>query len=264
MIISPGNKQITYIQKLQKKRSFRKEEGVYVVEGERLFSEVSFKDIVHVYMSSTFLKSHPEIQIRMEKQNIPVEEMTDGVFQAVSDTVTPQGVLAIVRQAHYKMEEMLKGAATALLLLDNLQDPGNLGTVFRTAEGAGVSGILLSRDTVDLYNPKVVRATMGAIYRVPFLYVDNMAETIADLRKKSIQIFASTLEDSVPYDSIDYTGPYGVVVGNEGQGIRRENVQASTKCIHIPMEGKVESLNAAVAASVILFEGLRQRRMKKK
>ena len=118
--------------------------------------------------------------------------MSDAVFSYVSDTKTPQGVLAVVHQMEYTLGQMTEGAIPHLMILDNLQDPGNLGTIFRTAEAAGVTGIIMSRDCVDIYNPKTIRSTMGALYRMPFLYVDDLKETIHTLKRTEYQKLCGT------------------------------------------------------------------------
>ena len=118
------------------------------------------------------------------------ELVSDSVFAVMSDTQTPQGVLALVRQFSYGMEDLLKNDRPAhLMVLDNLQDPGNLGTILRAGEGAGITGLIMSRDTVDLYNPKVIRSTMGSVFRVPFYYTDDLEQTVLDLKARGIRVF---------------------------------------------------------------------------
>ena len=147
-----------------------------------------------------------------------------------------------------------------MIVLDNLQDPGNMGTVFRTAEAAGATGILMSSDCVDIYNPKVVRSTMGALFRVPFCRVEDLPESVEDLKKAGIRVYAAHLEGKNPYDREDYRGGTAFLIGNEGNGLREEVASCADCRIRIPMEGKAESLNAAVAAAVLMFEAGRQRR----
>lgn len=144
------------------------------------------------------------------------------------------------------------------MALENLQDPGNLGTIIRTAEGAGVTGILMSRDTVDVYNPKVVRATMGSIFRIPFCYVENLAEIVEDLNNRNFTTYSAYLQGNSFYD-YDYQKPTIFCIGNEGNGLSKEILKAATYKITIPMKGKVESLNAATASTVLMYEALRQR-----
>ena len=147
-----------------------------------------------------------------------------------------------------------------ILVLDNLQDPGNLGTIFRTGEAAGVTGILMSRDCVDVYNPKVVRSTMGAIFRMPFCYAESLTEVIQEMKTQGIYTYAAHLGGACIYDEPDYRKPSAFFIGNEGNGLSDEVAGLADCCLKIPMEGCVESLNAAIAATVLVFEAGRQRR----
>ena len=217
------------------------------------------------------------------------EVVSDAVMRAMSDTQTPQGVICLIRQYHYS-EEMLgmppqgmtdvsgvlrqtekpgakpgqaansQNAQPLLLALENLQDPGNLGTILRTAEGAGVSGILMSEGCVDIYNPKVIRSTMGAVYRVPFCYARDFNAALLAWRKRGIRVYATHLKGSVCYDHCDYTGPSAFLIGNESKGLSEACAACADQNIKIPMAGQVESLNAAVAAAIVMYEAARQRR----
>ena len=191
MITSKSNAQIKELAKLQKKSRLRDEKGIFLVEGPRMTEEIPAERIEKVYASESFAKKNKEF---LEKLQAPVELLTDTVFAYVSDTKTPQGILAIVKRLKYTMNDLMQvknQKAPHLVVLDNLQDPGNLGTIFRTAEAAGVTGILLSKDCVDVYNPKVIRSTMGAVFRMPFLYVEDLPEKIKELQKKSIKTYAA-------------------------------------------------------------------------
>ena len=147
-----------------------------------------------------------------------------------------------------------------VIVLDQLQDPGNLGTIFRTAEAAGATGILLSRYCVDIYNPKVIRSTMGAVFRLPFLYVDDLPGAIGELKAEGIRVFAAHLEGKNAYDREDYSRGTAFLIGNEGNGLRDEVAECADCRVRIPMQGRAESLKAAVAAAVLMFEAGRQRR----
>ena len=175
--------------------------------------------------------------------------------------MTPQGVLCVVEQMNYSLESVLaNGKVPHLMVLDNLQDPGNLGTIVRTAEGAGVTGIIMSKETVDIYNPKVIRSTMGSIYRMPFYYADDLIAAIDEMKKRNISTYAAHLDGKHSYDEENYQKPCAFFIGNEGNGLRDEIADAADIYIRIPMCGQVESLNAAVAACVLMFEAARQRR----
>ena len=193
MITSTSNAQIKELAKLQKKSRLRDEKGIFLVEGPRMTEEIPAERIEKVYASESFAKKNKEF---LEKLQAPVELLTDTVFAYVSDTKTPQGILAIVKRLNYTMNDLMQvknQKAPHLVVLDNLQDPGNLGTIFRTAEAAGVTGILLSKDCVDVYNPKVIRSTMGAVFRMPFLYVEDLPEKIKELQKECIKTYSAHL-----------------------------------------------------------------------
>ncbi len=179
MITSIANPQVKELLQLQKKSKVRNEKGVFIVEGVKMFQEAPRDRIEKVYLSESFEKKRGK---EMDLSGLPVEALSDKVFSHVSDTKTPQGILCLVKQKKVDLSEMLEKTTPFLMVLDNLQDPGNLGTIVRTAEGAGVTGIIMSRDTVDIYNPKTIRSTMGSVYRMPFFYVEDILEFLEDLR----------------------------------------------------------------------------------
>ena len=153
-----------------------------------------------------------------------------------------------------------EGKLPLLMILENLQDPGNLGTILRAGEAAGVTGIIMSADTVDIYNPKVIRSTMGSIYRMPFIYVENLEQVVRQLNASGVHTYAAHLKGKNSYDAEDYTQKAAFLIGNEGNGLRDEIADAAEIYVKIPMCGAVESLNAAIAATVLMFEAARQRR----
>lgn len=220
-----------------------------------MYQEAPQEKIVKTYVSESFWKKE---QKRFQDKEIEIVE--DRIFQSASDTITPQGILSIVRQYHYQMEEFWKKENPFFLVLENIQDPGNMGTIFRTAEGAGVDGIFLSKDCVDIYNPKVIRSTMGSIYRMPFLYTDCVTDLVTQLQNKKVRVFAAHLKGEKNYDQENYLSGTAFLIGNEGNGLTEELAQKADCYIKIPMAGKVESLNAAVAASILMYEVSRQRR----
>ena len=257
MISSTSNPQVKRLAQLQKKSKARNEEKVFIVEGIRMFAEVPKNRVEKVYISeSLYNKKKQELDL----QGMSVEILSDNVFQHVSDTKTPQGILCIVKQAHYNIEELLKIKNPHFMVLDNLQDPGNLGTIVRTAEGAGVDAVFLSRESVDIFNPKTIRSTMGSIYRMPVIYVDDLLELLDTFKEKGIKSYAAHLEGKNSYDQESYEGGTAILIGNEGNGLRDEVSQKADIWVQIPMKGQVESLNAAIAASVLMFEVARQRR----
>lgn len=254
MISSTTNSKIKNIAKLKKSAKARKEQESFLVEGPRMFFEVPVDQLKEVYVTGEFEKKYGE-----RLSGYSYELISDQVCRHISDTKTPQGVLAVVRQSAMTLDQILSLEEKPLfLLLENLQDPGNLGTIFRTAEGAGVTGIIMNRETVDPYNPKVIRSTMGTVFRVPFVVVEDLRDAMARLQKKGIRVFAAHLAGRLFYHE-DYTGGSGFLIGNEGNGLTEEISSMAEGKIRIPMKGEVESLNAAIAATVLVYEAQRQR-----
>lgn len=257
MITSTGNAQVKELLQLQKKSKARNERNVFIVEGIKMFSEAPRNRIEKVFISETlFNRKKQELNL----DGLKAEILSDKVFSHVSDTKTPQGILCIVRQKKTKLEEIFAQNPAHLMILDNLQDPGNLGTIVRTAEGAGVSGIILSKDCVDIYNPKTIRSTMGSIYRMPFLYVEDLENTIDEVKKQDIKVYAAHLQGKNNYDEENYKTGCAFLIGNEGNGLRDEIAEKADIWVKIQMQGQVESLNAAIASSILMFEVCRQRR----
>jgi len=255
MITSTSNPQVKNLQQLAKKARARNEQDVFLVEGMKMFQEAPREKIQKVYIS----KSLYEEKGQAFCEGLDMEILEDRVFAAASDTKTPQGILCVMKQYHYRLEELLQKKAPHLLILENLQDPGNLGTIMRTAEGAGVDGVILSRTSVDLYNPKTIRSTMGSIYRMPFLYVERIEDILPKLKEKKIHTYAAHLQGKNCYDKEDYRTGTAFFIGNEGNGLTEELSRKADTWIRIPMHGKLESLNAAVAASILMYEVCRQR-----
>ena len=267
MITSTSSSQVKHVVNLQKKAKLRKEEKQFVVEGVKMVSEAPADRLVKVYVSETFKADNEEFLERMNYDSIGkdvLEIVTDNVFMRMADTQTPQGILLVMEQRSCEICEMLdldaQGRKPLLMVLDNLQDPGNLGTILRAGEAAGVTGVIMSHDCVDIYNPKVIRSTMGSVYRMPFVYVEHLPETLEVLAEAGIHSYAAHLKGKNSYDQEDYTRGTAFLIGNEGNGLRDEVADAAECYIKIPMCGEVESLNAAVASSVLMFEAARQRR----
>lgn len=264
MITSTSNPHIKQLQALQKKSKERESADVFVAEGIKMYREAPKDRLVHTYVSESFLRKNPSVFEGAED----LTELSDRVFESVSDTKTPQGVLCLVRRCHYTLRDLLggdqpdlvSGRVPLVMILENLQDPGNLGTILRTAEGAGVTGILMSRDCVDIYNPKVIRSTMGSVYRVPFCYSQDWQGDLDRLKQQGVRLYAAHLGGEKYYDEISYREPSAFLIGNESRGLMRETAALADEYVRIPMCGQVESLNAAVAASILMYEANRQRR----
>ena len=261
MITSTSNAKIKRIVQLRKKKKARDAEGVFLVEGIRMFREIPEKLLQEIYISESCEgKEGKEIRRRASACGIRPELVSDGVFAYLSDTQTPQGILCVVGQLSYSLEEVADASCPHMLVLDRLQDPGNVGTILRTAEGAGVTGILLDGECADIYNPKTIRSTIGSVFRMPFYYIQDLEEGIRYLKKRGICTYAAHLEGKRAYDEEDYRKPCAFLIGNEGNGLRPEIADLADTYIRIPMAGEVESLNAAIASAVLMFEAGRQRR----
>jgi len=260
IISSLSNPQIKKLSLLQKKSRARYEEGLFVAEGKKMLEEARQMGLlVKAYVSESFYKDAVAGQADYF-EDIDYEILTDSVFNAVSETQTPQGIMGLVKIIRHEASDIIKNPNAFLLLLEDIRDPGNFGTMIRTAEGAGVSGIITNNSTVDLYNPKVVRSTMGSIFRMPVCQVEDFAAIINSIKKNDIRIFAAHL-DGTDYDKEElYLGKCAFLIGNEANGLSEQAIKSADKLIKIPMAGKVESLNAAIAAAVLMYEAARQRR----
>lgn len=276
MITSTANQQVKRLIQLQNKAKLRDEEGVFVLEGKKVFDELRKyrpEFLVMTYLSESFYKQITEAEPEY-LDGISYEILADNVFKEAAETVTPQGILAIVKQPKYELEELLESsvrerknggrtesdsdsecadAPLRFIFLENLRDPGNLGTILRTAEGAGMTGVILSKGSVDIFNPKVIRSTMGSIFRVPFLYVEDTLETMKLLQKHGVKIYAAYLSGSEEYDKISYADRSAIMIGNEANGLLPKTADAADVRVRIPMAGELESLNAAVAAAILMY-----------
>lgn len=262
MITSTSNSQVKNILLLQNKSKARKKAGQFIVEGSKMVLEALSEHIIKIYVSESFLHNNIEImkKLHIKLDSNQFEEVSDSVFVHMSDTQTPQGIMAVVSMNDWKLDTIFSSHKKPLIIcIQNLQDPGNLGTIMRMAEGAGVSGIVASANTVDIYNPKTIRSTMGSIYRVPFVYVDDFIGTIKIMKEKGIHVYAAHLEGTKSYTEPDYRLPTAFLVGNEANGLSCDVAHAASEYIKIPMRGEVESLNAAVACTVLTYEAVRQR-----
>ncbi len=209
-----------------------------------MFDETPEELLIETFLSESFHNANPAIQ---------GEVVSEGIFKKLSDTRTPQGIMAVVKQPRYDAEEILKGDKKLFLVLEGIQDPGNLGTMVRTGEAAGAAAIIMDRDTADIFSPKVVRATMGSIYRMPCIYTDDLQGTVKDMKEKGIKIYAADLRGEKYYHETEYEDRTAFLIGNEGNGLSSEMLSLSDIRIKIPMKGKTESLNAAVAAAILMY-----------
>lgn len=260
MITSIANTRVKQVVQWQSKARERRKDKVFLAEGLKMYEEAPKQKVLEVYLSQDIeekLKENPPIWEKLHETGY--ETVSSEVFARMSDTQTPQGILTVLRQPEYDLTELLKQPNPLFVVLENLQDPGNLGTILRTGEGAGVTGVIMSSQTVDIFNPKVIRATMGSIYRVPFVYVKDMEETINGLHNCGIRTYAAHLKGETYYDTLSFREPTAFLIGNEGNGLTKATADLADSYLKIPMEGQVESLNAAVATALLIYEARRQR-----
>ncbi len=260
-VITSNKNQILKEVKSLKIKKNRDEKNRFFIEGTRFFEEALNSDckILSVFFSESFLENDCSKALTEDKrlESIPAYLICDKLFNEISDTKNPQGILCIIEKIAQNDSEIL-AAAKFTILLDEITDPGNMGTIIRTADAAGLDVIMLSNKCADVYNPKVLRATMGSIFHIPIVREDDITKAINMLKSNGVKIFASHLDATEVYFETDLTGKVAVIIGNEANGVSDEALSLADELIKIPMPGDAESLNASVAAAIIAFERVRQ------
>jgi TrmH family RNA methyltransferase len=256
MITSLTHPKIKLVRALQTHRRAREQERLFVIEGVRLAEEASRAQIApHLVLHTDPLDARGRAALnQLARLGAPVEIVSPRVMASISDTETPQGLLAVLPSSFISHPSSFSFA----LVLDRLSDPGNLGTLLRTAAAAGVQAVFLAPGTVDVYNPKVVRAAVGAHFHLPL--VEASWDELRDPLSRLVVWLAEAREGEA-YDRVDWRQPCALVIGSEAEGPSEAARQFTPRRVHIPMPGPAESLNAAVAAGVLLFEVTRQRRI---
>lgn len=231
--------------KALKDRKGRRESGCFLVEGRKMVEEAlaSAFDVEAVLVQEGV--SFPD------GLTMPVYELPAHVLAAVCDTKTPQGIAAVVR-----MKEQ-SALGKHIVVLDGVQDPGNVGTIIRTADAAGLDGVLLSTQCADVFSPKVLRATMGSIFRMNLRTTDDLPGELTKLREKGYSILSSQLDGTPFYEREKVAERFALIIGNEGNGVSEQVQQTATHQVRLPMRGGAESLNAAIAAAIMMYELMR-------
>jgi TrmH family RNA methyltransferase len=251
IISSPANNHVKKLKLLSTKKG-RGRFGEFIIEGIKNISSVPVGfEISIIAMSETFYKNYGEANF---KNFIIVK---DSLFDSLSDTVTPQGILAVVKKKVYTYEDF-NGANPFIIVVHDLRDPGNIGAIIRTADAVNATAVVITGDSADIYNPKVVRATAGSILNVPIIH-DDIESALNFFKRMKISVLATHVYAEESLYSVDLTRPMSFIIGNEGQGLPESVVQKADLKIKIPMPGKAESLNASVAGAVVMYEVLRQR-----
>ncbi len=253
-------------------RKYRDSSEKYIIEGANLIEdafdagmtidEVVVRDSVSRRSDIGEAMASRKAAGLTEKMNIPVFALADSLYDKISDTENGRNVFAVIRRKKWRMQDFgptrQEGRSKNIIILDRLQDPGNLGTVIRTADGAGFAGVIALKGTADAFAPKVVRAAAGSLFRLPVMYVDGAAEAFDICKKFGLKVAASGFDGAQEYSKADLSGGIALIIGNEGQGVLPEIQQRADVILKIPMFGRIDSLNAAVAAGILMYECKRQ------
>jgi len=267
MITSLQNKWVKKIKALQQRKE-RTKEKTFLLEGIRLVEEaiaVSWPLQLAAYTPKFLDNSRgKEIFQTLQKNRIPLICITEEIMEKIGETENSQGILAVAREKEMGWQTWWpEGKKMLLVIVDGVQDPGNLGTIIRTADATGVQGVLLTKGTVDLYNPKTIRSTMGSIFHLPILKIENLTQFLQQLKEKKVKLVVGDVQASQYCFRQDYRGSLAIGLGNEGCGPSQELKAAADQLTKIPLPGQAESFNVAVAAGILLYEVTRQRLMAK-
>lgn len=259
MIDNPRSPRVRAVTKLAK-REARSQTGLFLLEGPQAVTEaLAFRPelIVDLFATPTALEKHPGIAAAASGADLEVEFVTEHVLEAMADTVTPQGVIAVCRQFPTSIKDILSAEPKLIAILEEVRDPGNAGTIIRAADAAGADAVIFSGRSVDLYNPKVVRATTGSLFHVP-VAVDNELESVIDrVKKVGLQVIAADIKGAdllVARNKGALAAPTAWLFGNEARGLSDEHYALADWVITVPIYGHAESMNLATAASVCLYE----------
>ena len=254
MVISSKNNEI--IKNIKKLKDKKYRENKFIVEGERIVEEAIQEnvEISVIVIEESFYNNIEKQDLIKKATKYNTLIVTDKVFLDISDVKTPQGILAVINKNENK--EIDKNTPY-IIVLYNLQDSGNIGTIIRTLDSANIKQLIVSKGSVDAYSPKVVRSTMGAIFRVNVIEVENLVETMQNLKNSGFEVVSTSLETDKSIYDISYNKKV-VIIGNEANGVSKEILEMSDYKVKIPMLGKTESLNASVAASIMIYEYVRE------
>lgn len=256
IITAKDNDKIKYTKSLLKSKN-RNKESKFIIEGYRILTlaiECRAK-LDYVFINEDFEKKqeHKEFLETLKKKDIRVYKTTNKIFEDLTDTENTQGIIGVVKFKQRTLEENLTDDNRFVLILDRIQDPGNMGTIIRTADAAGVDAIIALKGCVDIYNPKVIRSTMGSIFDMNVIHA-TQEEALRILKLKKFDIVSSYLDTNNYYNTVEYNYKAALVIGNEANGINEELVSKSDVLVKIPIYGKAESLNAAISSAILMYE----------
>ena len=258
IITSKDNEIIKHIRKLKEKK-YRDEYNEYVVEGVKIVEEAIKENakIKQVIVCNDTTKTYEiPTHIMLEIAKFDCIYVSDKIFNYITQVTNPQGIMAIIEKQDENMQ--IDYNQDIIVMLDDVQDPGNLGTILRTADSIGLNQIIVSKGTADSFNSKVVRSTMGAIFRLKIIEEEDLIKTIKELRKHHFKLLVTSLQTENSIYDIDFSKKI-IVIGNESNGVSKEIQDLADEKAKIPMLGRTESLNASVAAGIVMYEYVRQK-----
>ena len=267
-ILSNNNKLISELVKLNNKK-FRDDNNIFFIEGEKFIAEIpddyKIKKLILSKGYLDYLLGLKKNTLAFKNKNIfaNVFVLCDNLFNKISDTKKPQGILAICEKKSLEFNSLIKNISDKnflLVILDNINDPGNLGSLIRSCAAFNVDGLIISKGSVDLYNPKVLRAAAGNIFKLNICLNNNLELCLPELKKNNINIFATGLKTKEFCFNIDFRSKCAIIIGNEANGVSKNILDYADKIIKIPMDNQVESLNASVAASILLYQAYVQKK----
>ena len=250
---------VKYVRSLEMKK-FRKADAVFVAEGYKLVGDLlDVFECTYLVATAEWLLAHDVWVHKLNNRGVEVDEVTEEELKRVSFQETPQQVLAVFKQPVYEVDVNVVAKKDLCLVLDDVQNPGNLGTIVRLADWFGIEHIFCSKGCADIYNPKTIRSTMGSIYRMKVAIADDLTEVVSKMRADGIRVYAAHLKGKKSYYEQDYRKGTCFMIGNEANGLTDTLADMATDYILIPMSGQVESLNAGVASALLMYEAKRQR-----
>lgn len=266
LLSSENNPIIKHIKSLQLKKN-RDRFNQFTIEGVRIIEQCleSRGSIEYIiYCQGLYrVRGGSQLLDRLMEKGYDIYQIPDQLFNKIAATESPQGIMALVNMKNYRLEDLDldRNKNLFLVILDRIQDPGNMGTIIRTCESAKVDGLIITRGSVDPYNDKTIRATMGAIFYLPIIQANNK-QWLDYLKQNNISLIAADLDTDKTYVDINYNKNIGIVIGNEANGIDKEILSRVDEIVSIPILGKIESLNAAIAASILIYKAVEEKYIK--
>ncbi|KAB3535417.1 RNA methyltransferase [Alkaliphilus pronyensis] len=262
IITSEQNVIIKHIKGLRLKKNRQKHKN-YIIEGVRAINEAIKNNVALekvIFSKTLYSVEGGKSLLKQVEEKLSAIEITPELMKKLSDTENPQGIIALAKIKDNSLADIIISPKDLVVVLDRIQDPGNLGTIIRTAEAAGAKAVILTKGSVDPYNTKTIRGTMGALFHVPIIICNEDQEWLQFIKDNRIRLIASDVEAPKSYNDIEYTGRIAIIIGNEGNGIRRELLNEADEAVKIPIYGKIESLNASVAAALLIYKAIEGRR----